>query len=228
MEKANFKELTILQRMSEIENELPVVGKNIHLKAGNINYKAVSEVDVKNALKPLEYKWGVKSTPINSEVVETRELLREGFQGKQRIDLFVRLKITTRFACVDRPEEFIDVITYGDGIDPQDKAVGKASTYGLKYGLMNAYKMETGDDPDLVASQPQTVLKADPKQQAAKLYAHAINTTGTEENAQKALQAFLTDKYGISSLKDLTFEKATLKQTIEEFDTYQKEKEEEK
>jgi len=223
MEKADFKELTILERMSEIENELPVVAKNIHLKAGSINYKAVSEVDVKNALKPLEYKWGVKSTPINSEVVETREMLREGFQGKQRVDIFVRLKITTRFACVEKPDQYIDVVTYGDGIDPQDKAVGKASTYGLKYGLMNAYKMETGDDPDQVASQPQVIPAGpDPKQQAAKLYAHAINVTGNEETAQKALQGFLKDEYKLDSLKDLKFKEKTLKQTIEEFDEYQK------
>lgn len=221
MEKAAFKDLTILERLSEIENELPRVQKNIELKAGSSSYKAVSEVDVKNAVKPLEYKWGVKSTPVETEIVEARELEREGYNGKKRVDLFVRMRITTRFACVDKPSEYIDVTTYGDGIDPQDKAVGKASTYGLKYGLMNAYKLETGDDPDLQASVPQTKVEVpDNKRQAAKLYAHAKTLFETEEQAQTRLQSYLLEKHKIKSLRAVNFDEMNLVEMMEDFETW--------
>ena len=48
----------------------------------------------------------------------------------------------------DDSVEEIEIITYGDGIDTQDKGPGKAMTYADKYALMKAYKIITGDDPD--------------------------------------------------------------------------------
>lgn len=57
-----------------------------------------------------------------------------------------------RFVNIDKPEEYIDIDTYGDGVDSGDKAPGKAMTYSDKYALMKAYKIITGDDPDQISS----------------------------------------------------------------------------
>ena len=64
----------------------------------------------------------------------------------------MRLETAYRFINMDKPEEFIDIDTYGDGLDTGDKAPGKAMTYADKYALMKAYKISTGDDPDKEAS----------------------------------------------------------------------------
>ena len=54
----------------------------------------------------------------------------------------------------DNPEEYIEITSYGDGIDSQDKSVGKAMTYADKYALMKGYKIITGEDPDQEESKP--------------------------------------------------------------------------
>ncbi|MDQ9734072.1 ERF family protein, partial [Acinetobacter baumannii] len=63
-----------------------------------------------------------------------------------------------KFVNVENPEESIEIISYGDGIDTQDKAVGKAMTYADKYALMKAYKIISGDDPDQDKS-PDNVVR---------------------------------------------------------------------
>ena len=73
---------------------------------------------------------------------------------KIRLVLLDGKDLTVRFVNVDKPEEYIDITTYGDGVDSQDKAPGKAMTYGDKYALLKAYKIITGDDPDQTASAP--------------------------------------------------------------------------
>lgn len=56
--------------------------------------------------------------------------------------------MTVRFVNVDKPEDFFDVPTFGYGIDTQDKGPGKAMSYAVKYALLKALGLETGDDPD--------------------------------------------------------------------------------
>lgn len=54
-----------------------------------------------------------------------------------------------RFVNVDEPSDFIDVETFGHGIDDQDKGPGKAMSYAAKYALLKTLGLETGDDPEL-------------------------------------------------------------------------------
>ena len=56
--------------------------------------------------------------------------------------------MTVRFVNVDAPTDFFDVPTFGYGIDNQDKGPGKAMSYAVKYALLKALGLETGDDPD--------------------------------------------------------------------------------
>ena len=65
-------------------------------------------------------------------------------QQKKKLTIFLRIKTVYRFVNIDNPTEFIDVETFGDGVDSQDKAPGKAMTYADKYALLKAYKIETG------------------------------------------------------------------------------------
>ena len=53
-----------------------------------------------------------------------------------------------RFENIDDRTDFIDVATFGYGVDPQDKGPGKAMSYGVKYALLKLLGLETGDDPD--------------------------------------------------------------------------------
>lgn len=143
----------IYQRLSAISTELATVAKNLEVSMGKAGkYKAVGEADVLRAVKPLEAKYGVYSYPVEREIIESGTLESVDYNGNVKKQLFERIKVVYRFINVDNTAEYVDITSYGDGIDSGDKSVGKAMTYADKYALLKAYKIVTGDDPDQEAS----------------------------------------------------------------------------
>lgn len=144
--------MNIFQKMSAITQEISTVAKNLQVGEGKNQYKAVGEADVLAAVKPVEAKHGVYSYPYSREIVESGEMIATTKYGERK-SLYLRLKTIYRFVNMENPDEYIDITTYGDGVDSQDKATGKAMTYSDKYALLKAYKIQTGDDPDQNASE---------------------------------------------------------------------------
>ena len=148
--------MNIFEKMSAITDELKTVAKNLTVATSKTaSYKAVSERDILDAVKPLEHKYGVYSYPVGRTVLESNLLESEGeYNGKvtKKTTFMTRIATVYRFVNVEKPEEYIETITFAEGIDAQDKGSGKAMTYGDKYALMKAYKISTGDDPDQTAS----------------------------------------------------------------------------
>lgn len=148
--------MNLYEKMAAITAELGTVAKNLNVQTGkNNSYKAVSERDVLDAVKPLEAKYKVYSYPASRETVESERLESENeYQGKvtKKTTFYTRLKTVYRFVDVENPTDFIETTVFSVGIDSQDKGDGKAMTYGDKYALMKGYKISTGDDPDQNAS----------------------------------------------------------------------------
>ena len=164
MEESNeSKTMNVYQRLLAIENELTNVAKNLSVGVGKSSYKAVGEADVLKAVKPLEAKYGVYSYPSSRRIVESAVLENEAtdYNNNKVIkkSFFERIETVYRFVNVDNPSEYIEITSYGDGIDTGDKSVGKACTYADKYALLKAYKIITGDDPDQDESQSYTGFK---------------------------------------------------------------------
>ncbi len=149
--------MNIYQKMSAVTSELQTVAKNLTVVAGKGNsYKAVSERDIIDAVKPVEIKHGIYSYPYDRQIIESQTLESESeHNGKvtKKTTFFSRIKTTYRFVNIEKPDEYIDMVTFAEGIDAQDKGSGKAMTYADKYALMKAYKISTGDDPDQNASE---------------------------------------------------------------------------
>lgn len=198
-----MNDLNIYQRMAAITTELQTVAKNLNVETGRgKGYKAVSEVDVLNAVKPLEFKFGVYSYPCKREIIESAMLESEStYDNKttKKTTFFERIATTYRFVNVDKPSEYIDTVTFAEGIDPQDKGSGKAMTYGDKYALMKAYKISTGDDPDKEASVETTYTKVDEAKQK-KIYIDTISKLldETETDGMQML-AFANKKCGANA-----------------------------
>jgi len=147
------KEMNIFQKMEAITNELGFVAKNLNVAVSkNNSYKATGEVDVLEAVKPLENKYGVYSYAIDREIIES-DTLTQNTQYGEKTSLFLRMKVTYRFVNTDNPQDYIETISFAEGIDSGDKASGKAMTYADKYALMKSYKISTGEDPDQKASE---------------------------------------------------------------------------
>ena len=152
----DIKSMNIFQRMSAITDELGVVAKNLSVKAGGGSYKAVSERDILDAVKPLEVKYRVYSFPSDRKILESDTLENEKeYQGKitKSTTFFTRMQTEYTFVNIDNPEDRFRTIVFSEGIDPGDKGSGKGMTYADKYALMKAYKISTGDDPDQNASE---------------------------------------------------------------------------
>ena len=148
--------MNLYQKMLAITAELQTVAKNLTVSTGSSSYKAVSERDVIDAVKPLEVKHGVYSFPVERSIVESDRYEKTSmYKGEARAttQFFIKLKTVYRFINAEKPEEYIDITSFSTGLDAGDKAEGKAMTYGDKYALMKAYKISTGDDPDQQASE---------------------------------------------------------------------------
>jgi len=158
--------MNIYEKMSAITNEICTVGKNLTVGKGENKYNAVSEGDVLRAVKTLEAKHGVYSFPASRKVIWQETMDFTTSYGSEKTNICMRIETVYRFVNIEKPDEFIEIVSFGDGIDTQDKSCGKAMTYSDKYALLKAYKIETGDDPDQNASEtivkPQTRKTANP------------------------------------------------------------------
>lgn len=199
--------MNIFQKMSAVTERLQTVAKNLTVVTGKTSsYKAVSERDIIDAVKPLEIELGIYSYPYDRQIIESQTLESESeYQGKvtKKTTFFSRIKTVYRFVNIEKPDEYIDMVTFAEGIDSQDKGSGKAMTYADKYALMKAYKISTGDDPDQTASeethynniragkaeqpkQEQTKPNSDTKMTPRKRLIARLNELGIDVNAYAA------------------------------------------
>jgi hypothetical protein len=123
----------IAQRIAAVMGEVDYVQKE---KKQGMNYSIVSHDAVTAKVRPLLHKHGVIYYPRGLTV---------GQNGNRTEAVF-----TVRFENIDDRTDYIDVETFGYGVDPQDKGPGKAMSYGVKYALLKVLGLETGDDPDVV------------------------------------------------------------------------------
>ena len=204
VQEINIKQLNIYQRMSLATDKIGRVAKNLTVQASKTqSYKAVSETDILDAVKPVEVECGIYSYPHERKILETNILETETQQGYTRKQMFMRLESTYRFINVDNPQEYIDITSYGDGIDSGDKLTGKAMTYWDKYALMKAYKISTGDDPDQNASEElkntskgyrskKSATQEAPKQQPKQMSTQDIENQKID--MMKEINSYIGDK----------------------------------
>lgn len=206
MKEEQIKSLNIYEKMGLITEEMAVVEKGLKVQVNPTNsYKAVSERDILDNVKPLEKKYRVYSYPVDRKIIDKDTLVKETeYQGKitRTNTLFMRLEITYRFINMDKPEDFIDIKTFGDGLDTGDKAPGKAMTYGDKYALMKAYKISTGDDPDKEASPEGGYTKEEKKASPKQLEMISSKYFGVSLTR-------LLEENNIDKLEDLPMSKAS-------------------
>lgn len=218
--KVKMNELNIYQRMAGITAELQTVAKNLTVQQTKTSsYKAVSERDILDAVKPLEAKYGVYSYPVSREVLESQMLESESeYQGKtsKKTTFMTRIKTVYRFVNIDKPEEYIETTTFAEGMDTQDKGSGKAMTYADKYALMKGYKISTGEDPDQTASEENNYKKATPtfkeaapKETPRETLIKMLKASGkdlVQYSAEKGLNKQTTDERYVELIKELSNE----------------------
>lgn len=122
----------IYQRLHAVMGDVDYVQKE---KKNGMNYSIVSHDAVTAKVRPALHKHGIVYHPSN---------LRRLQDGNR-----TEIEIDVTFVNIDDPNDKITVPSLGYGIDGQDKGPGKAISYAVKYALLKALGLETGDDADL-------------------------------------------------------------------------------
>ena len=141
----------IISVMAEVEN----IDKNLDVGTGNSSYKGVSDKDVKQAVRKAMMKHGLVIMPIgvtHSTQIERWE--EEGYNGSKRTKQQTFTEVNTKYLLMHVSGASQVIEGFGQGVDTQDKAAGKATTYALKNALLYLFLVPTGaiDDSDTVHS----------------------------------------------------------------------------
>ena len=148
----------LFEKIQLVSNEVRNITKDMTVGSGNYAYKAVSDIDVTLAVKDAETKYKLVSIPIKQELINS-EILKVLDGAKEKITYVDTIKLTIKIIDLEDISSFIEIESFGKGIDSGDKGFGKASTYARKYALLNAYKIATGEDPDNEKSKQQEQKK---------------------------------------------------------------------
>jgi len=143
------RDRNIAQRLNAVMAEVDYVQKE-RPKQG-MQYSYVSHDAVTKLVRPILQAHGIVYYPRDLHVSQN---------GNRTEAVF-----TVRFENMDDRSDYIDVATFGYGVDGQDKGPGKAMSYGVKYALLKALGLETGDDPERdqgpeADHQPGTITQA--------------------------------------------------------------------
>lgn len=124
----------IYQRLHAVMAEVSYVQKDKKIDAGQRGYMVVTHDAVTSKVRPVLVKHGVMYYPQN---------LKHAQDGNR-----TEVSMDVVFVNVAHPDDRVAVPTFGYGIDQGDKGPGKAVSYAIKYALLKALGLETGEDAD--------------------------------------------------------------------------------
>ena len=162
------KAMNIYRRISAVSAEVGKVAMTLNVSTGNGSYKAISINDVVDNLIPVVTKYRLAILPGEKEIIEQEQIKTTSKYG-DKTQFYIRLKATYTVVNIDKPEEKISAVGFGDGIDSGDKATGKANTYARKYALIDLFNLSKGDDPDREASQEYQKIETATAEQISKI-----------------------------------------------------------
>ena len=178
----NTKEITvgsfneIIKKVHESKKLVPDLSKS---ENGN-NFRAISESAILEVLTPIliESKWFYEVRVKKSDLQ-----IREAFGSKGRkLQFIATVEVAVVFHNCLFPEEMVGTESVGMGIDDNDKAMGKAYTYAVKYALLKLFRLRYGDDADFEASKPLYLEKPKENKEAKK----EDNSNENEKPSQKS------------------------------------------
>ena len=160
--------MNLFEKIQAVSNDIRTIEKDMQIGSEKYGYKAVSDLAVTKSVKKAEANHKIISIPYKQELLN-QEVLKKVVDGKETYNYSFVIKLTTKIVNLENPDEFIEIESFGHGLDSGDKGFGKAATYARKYALLNAYKIATGEDPDKEASKREQAPKSVSEQKIALL-----------------------------------------------------------
>jgi hypothetical protein len=148
MANQDFSSLNLYKKINLIMSELSYLTKTSTIEAGKgRTYTAIQHDYVAEKTQPLLIKYGVVAVPrLISDEFKIFEV-RSEYNGKEQIknNFLHKVIIDVDFINSDNPAEKISVSSFAYGIDPMDKASGKALSMAVKYAYLKLLNIPTGD-----------------------------------------------------------------------------------
>jgi hypothetical protein len=176
------------QRMSAVMEDVQRLKKDKQVGSGNYAYQAMSEEKVATVLRNALITHGLVIFPVSQQ---------HSMVDYQRGDKVISLStvdVQYKIVNIDNPTEFEYLASSGTGVDPQDKGVGKAMTYAMKYVLMRTFLIPTGNDPDSVHNEDLERQQQEATDKAVAAQIQLVNAAATVDEvtaiwgANKGLQ----------------------------------------
>jgi len=130
--------MNIYEKILAIMQDVQYLAKDDHVKFGSTDYKALSEEKVTSIMR--------------DELIKNKLVVFPIAQDANRTGNITHVDTKYRMVNVENPDEFIEIVSCGDGADSQDKGSGKAMTYAFKYMWLRVFALPTGEDPDKIST----------------------------------------------------------------------------
>ena len=131
--------MNIYEKIAAIMTDVQYLAKDDHVSFGSTSYKALSEEKVTSIMRAEMLKYNLTVFPVE--------------QTANRSGSITHVDVKYRLVNVENPDEYIEVVSCGDGADSQDKGSGKAMTYAYKYMWLRTFALPTGEDPDKISTE---------------------------------------------------------------------------
>jgi len=218
----------LIEAVNTVMSQVESVDKSMTIGAGVSTYKGVSDKDVKLLFNRAMRENGLAifTTKIEPSTTVTTWDEEDSWSKstpkavKRKQSVFTEVLVTYELHHVGGDK--IQLQGYGQGIDPQDKAAGKATTYALKYALLYNFLVATGsiDDADTTHSNdietPQKKTSAPVQQTSAPVKTPLLPNTPEWIKAVEYLQkdgatiAQVKVKHTLTTANELLLKESTL------------------
>lgn len=190
----------IIQKVNSDKRLVPDLMKS---EKGN-NFRAISESAILDVIDPILKEAGVFYTiDIRDQHLDIREAY--GAKGK-KLQFIATICLSVYFRT--DTEFLFKMDSVGMGIDDNDKAMGKAYTYAVKYALLKLFRLRYGDDPDAKASEPllldktKEVSKKEEKKEVHEKKSHEKSSSSEKAmtEAQRDYILGMMEQKGVTSV----------------------------
>jgi len=130
--------MNIYEKLNAIMAEVKSLKKDGEVAFGNTRYNYLSEAKTTEIVREQFIKHKLVLLPIKVE---------ESKEGQVTHGVY-----TYKLVNAENPEEYIELMSGGQGHDSADKGSGKASSYAYKYLMWRALAIPSNDDPDQISS----------------------------------------------------------------------------
>jgi hypothetical protein len=130
--------MNLYEKINKIMAEVKSLQKDGKVAFGNTKYNFLSEAKTTETFR--------------EKLVENKLVLLPLLVDEKKDGQITHGIYKYRLVNAENPDEYIDLMTGGQGHDSADKGSGKASSYAYKYLLWRTFAVPSNDDPDSISS----------------------------------------------------------------------------